>query len=308
MHPPNQPPPAHDRLHETPARAEWLFVCPHCFAYTTDAAEMAAHDRFCEFDVAAVGELVFRGRGGEEVWCVDGKEEGLWCQRLSACASGFIESKSVAYDVEGFWFYVLYIPDPDSNANANLPSNTTAAAASSSLPSDTKPAKSKSKPPRTCTNAGRKIAGYFSKEKKSWDDLNLACILIFPHMQSLGLGRLLVELSYELTLRAHDPSRPWGGPERPLSAAAQRLYAGYWRDEVGRCLLLWEGGQASVREIGRRTGIHPEDVVGVLKGVEGVEREGEVVRVRKEAVRRWVGRGGGRVRKGEIFVEDGRVG
>ena len=33
----------------------------------------------------------------------------------------------------------------------------------------------------------------------SWDDYNLACILIFPPFQRMGLGKLLIAFSYELS-------------------------------------------------------------------------------------------------------------
>ena len=37
--------------------------------------------------------------------------------------------------------------------------------------------------------------GFFSKEKISFDDYNLACIVTFPPFQNRGLGKLLVEFS-----------------------------------------------------------------------------------------------------------------
>ena len=33
----------------------------------------------------------------------------------------------------------------------------------------------------------------------SWDDYNLACILVFPPYQRRGLGKLLISFSYELS-------------------------------------------------------------------------------------------------------------
>ncbi len=54
------------------------------------------------------------------------------------------------------------------------------------------------------------VVGFFSKEKLSWDNNNLACIVIFPPWQRKGLGKILMTVSYELS-RAEGRM---GGPER----------------------------------------------------------------------------------------------
>lgn len=42
---------------------------------------------------------------------------------------------------------------------------------------------------------GFHIVGYFSKEKESTEDYNVACILTMPPYQRKGYGRLLIEFS-----------------------------------------------------------------------------------------------------------------
>lgn len=54
------------------------------------------------------------------------------------------------------------------------------------------------------------IVGYFSKEKLSWDNNNLACILVFPPFQNRGCGKKLMAASYFLSKHEGTP----GGPER----------------------------------------------------------------------------------------------
>jgi histone acetyltransferase HTATIP len=42
---------------------------------------------------------------------------------------------------------------------------------------------------------GFHIVGYFSKEKESTEDYNVACILTMPPYQRKGYGKLLIEFS-----------------------------------------------------------------------------------------------------------------
>lgn len=349
---------------EAKARAEWLFVCEKCCRYEVRPEVYWAHVRFCpgwgeeeceepreerrrgkrrysgeEEEQGEEGpghpterRLVFKGRGGEEVYEVDGKKEKLFCQCLSALASCFISSKSVSFDVEAFLFYVLYIPIPTSS-----PPSDSEDTSSTSSRKKHRAAASKPRTRTTITLAPKqkqqmKLAGYFSKEKKSWDEFNLACILVFPQYQSLGLGRLLVELSYEFTLRAYNaaraahlaaqaergssregsldsihtpltgsgstiaptvppqrnstiltPTHPWGTPEKPLSASAERMYRSFWHSRISEYLheLLPPSHNPrklptptiTVRAICEATGIAPEDVIAVLREWDAVLKE-----------------------------------
>ena len=58
-----------------------------------------------------------------------------------------------------------------------------------------------------------KPMGFFSKDLVSYQQNNLACILIFPPYQRRGLGLLLIEFSYKLSQSEGVIS----GPEVPLS-------------------------------------------------------------------------------------------
>ena len=39
------------------------------------------------------------------------------------------------------------------------------------------------------------VIGFFSKEKVSYDDYNLACIVVLPPYQRMGYGMLMIEFS-----------------------------------------------------------------------------------------------------------------
>ena len=58
------------------------------------------------------------------------------------------------------------------------------------------------------------IVGYFSKDKESRDNYNLACILTLPPYQRKGYGSFLIDFSYALSKKE---SNFMGTPERPLS-------------------------------------------------------------------------------------------
>lgn len=80
------------------------------------------------------------------------------------------------------------------------------------------------------------IVGFFSKEKMSWDNNNLACILVFPPWQRKGLGSILMGVSYEISRR----EGILGGPEKPISELGRKGYKRFWAGEIARWLLSSE--------------------------------------------------------------------
>ncbi|KAI0179880.1 acyl-CoA N-acyltransferase [Hypoxylon sp. FL1284] len=255
-----------------PPMLDRLYVCPCCFKYSKELVTWWEHVRCCEalFDVP--GRMVYthpkgsktvrrpasgpvgaeaaekgRGRGRKKsdaeagaaagsftedvvedegewsVWEVDGEKDRLFCQNLSLFAKLFLDNKSVFFDVTGFnYFLLVYSPPPPSLEGNLMPQFTEA-----------------NDPPfRTSTPEGTRsrpqVVGFFSKEKQSWDNNNLACILVFPPWQRKGLGALLMGVSYEISRR----EGILGGPEKPISELGRKGYKRFWAGEIARWLLL----------------------------------------------------------------------
>ncbi|KAF9648528.1 acyl-CoA N-acyltransferase [Thelephora ganbajun] len=131
-------------------------------------------------------------RGAHTIWEVDGAKDKLYCQNLSLFGKLFIDIKTLFFDTDNFLFYLL--TDADSQRDH--------------------------------------VLGFFSKEKISYDDYNLACIVVLPPYQRKGYGMLMIEFSYELCRRAGKV----GTPERPLSDLGLRSYLAYWVATIIRFL------------------------------------------------------------------------
>lgn len=149
------------------------------------------------------GRKVYQ-RGAHIIWEVDGAAQKLYCQNLSLFGKLFIDHKTIYFDVESFVFYIL---TDAANATFDHP------------------------------------LGFFSKEKVSYDDYNLACIVTFPPFQRKSFGTLMIEFSYYLSAG----QGMLGTPERPLSDLGLKGYLSFWTAVLLRALIGCFDGPFQVR-------------------------------------------------------------
>ncbi|KAK3691907.1 SAS complex subunit [Vermiconidia calcicola] len=231
-------------------KADWLYVCQWCFKYTHEIMKYSAHCKVCPLkDEPPPGDSIYE-KDGYAIHQLDGEDHKLYSQNLSLFAKLFLETKSVFFDASTFLYYTLVLQDSTSNPNGQ-------------------------------------VVGFFSKEKMSWDNNNVACILIFPPWQKRGLGQILIAASYELGKR----EGRFGGPERPLSALGLKGYVSFWCGEVVRYIMSVPMKRpVTIKNISDETWILPEDVVVALKEMDVVEQRktasGNVV-VNRGKVRAW---------------------
>ncbi|OZJ03293.1 hypothetical protein BZG36_02272 [Bifiguratus adelaidae] len=204
-----------------------LWICEHCLKYMKYERSLTYHKNACKLK-RPPGTLVYSSTNN--IYEIDGKDHQLYCQNLSLMAKLFLDHKTVYYDIEGFMFYVLTEPDPrDRHAEV--------------------------------------VVGYFSKEKKSVDDYNLACIMILPPYQRQGHGRTLIEFSYYLSRL----ERKAGSPERPLSDLGLAGYRSYWASAILRILLEAPSDvttTTTIAALSQQTAIKEEDIIDTIHWLE----------------------------------------
>merc|ERR1719282_317680 len=165
---------------------------------------------------------------------IDGRKNKIYAQNLCLLAKLFLDHKTLYYDTDPFLFYVMC----------------------------------------ECDSKGYHIVGYFSKEKESSEDYNVACILVLPPYQRKSYGKLLIEFSYELSKFEGKT----GSPEKPLSDLGLLSYRSYWTHAILMVLLAQQTSNASratgdlesppqitINEICERTSIKKEDAISTLQ-------------------------------------------
>lgn len=144
------------------SRNRILYICEFCLKYIGSDFVAWRHRLKCPVKHPP-GDEIYRDseshQGEISIFEVDGRKNALYCQNLCLMAKMFLGSKTLYYDVEPFFFYVM------TEMRAGV----------------------------------RHFVGYFSKEKRSTSGYNVSCILTLPIHQRKGYGNLLIDFSYLLS-------------------------------------------------------------------------------------------------------------
>ena len=160
-------------------------------------------------------------KGHISAYEVDGSFASRWCTNLCLITKLFLNHKTSYYSPSLFLFYVVCFNDAH----------------------------------------GAHPCGFFSKEKDFECKNNLACILAFPCYQNSGIGRFMIQLSYELSKIEHKP----GGPETPLSDLGMLAYRSYWKSTIMRIIIENQGRKLSIHDIVELTGMTESDIkMGII--------------------------------------------
>ncbi|XP_035674375.1 histone acetyltransferase KAT7-like isoform X1 [Branchiostoma floridae] len=163
-------------------------------------------------------------KGSISVFEVDGQKNKIYCQNLCLLAKLFLDHKTLYYDVEPFLFYVMTEAD----------------------------------------GTGCHVVGYFSKEKNSFLNYNVSCILTLPQYMRQGFGKMLIDFSYLLT-RVEEKT---GSPERPLSDLGLISYRSYWKGVLLKYLHEHKHDrEISIKDLSTETGVNPYDIVSTLQAM-----------------------------------------
>jgi histone acetyltransferase MYST2 len=176
-------------------------------------------------------KCVWRHPPGDEIYRknnismfeVDGKKNKIYCQNLCLLAKLFLDHKTLYYDVEPFLFYVMTEAD----------------------------------------SYGCHMVGYFSKEKQSFLNYNVSCILTLPPYMRKGYGKMLIDFSYLLS----KVEEKVGSPERPLSDLGLISYRSYWKDVLLSYLHNFTGREICIKDLSQETAINANDIVSTLQAL-----------------------------------------
>ncbi|XP_030373092.1 males-absent on the first protein-like [Scaptodrosophila lebanonensis] len=162
-------------------------------------------------------------KGIISVFEVDGNEEPLYCQLLCLLAKLFLDHKVLFYDTKVFYFYVLC----------------------------------------EIAKEGCQIVGYFSKEKESLANNNVACILVLPPYQRKGYGKFLIAFSYTLSRK----EGIIGSPEKPLSDLGRLSYRSYWAYTLLELMSDLSTSSLSIKALNKLSGIATDDIIYTLQSM-----------------------------------------
>lgn len=198
-----------------------LYLCEFCLKFVRSKEALQRHCNHCILRHPP-GIEIYR-KDNISMFEVDGATNRMYCQNLCYIAKLFLDHKTLYFDVDPFWFYIMCEVD----------------------------------------ERGAHIVAYFSKEKYSEEDYNVACILTLPPYQRKGYGKFLISFSYELSKLENLV----GSPEKPLSDLGLLGYRSYWSQVLVDLLHKTQSSALSIHNISQITMMKTEDIVGTLQAL-----------------------------------------
>ena len=199
-----------------------LYFCDFCLFFCVNKTELKRHSRKCTVRNPP-GNEIYRDKD-IAFFEINGCFEKIYCENLSFLSRMFLDHKNLDYTIECFFYYVLCEVKDD----------------------------------------GFHFAGYFSKDRARLENQtnNLSCILVLPKFQKSGFGKLLIEMSYALSVIEEKP----GSPERPLSDLGHKIYVQFWTRRVVKTLIELEEDLESISVVSiiKKTGMLESDINYIL--------------------------------------------
>mmetsp|Transcript_14209 Transcript_14209/g.22647 ORF Transcript_14209/g.22647 Transcript_14209/m.22647 type:complete len:285 (+) Transcript_14209:871-1725(+) len=225
-----------------------LVFCEFCLDFFGNQSELDRHSRKCTWTHPPGNEIYRSDETNISVamFEVDGKKEEKYAQNICYIAKLFLEHKTLSFNTHPFLFYILCEITP-----------------------------------RGCV-----MVGYFSKEKYSEFNFNLACICTLPCHQKKGFGKFLISMSYELS-KIEGKS---GSPETPISDLGQKAYNSYWQAKLIEVLSQSKQEQLSLKELCKITSMTLENVTQTLKDLDVLHydnREGHHIAIPESLIKRY---------------------
>lgn len=202
-----------------------LHICEFCLKFVRTRDALLRHCEHCCLRHPPGAEIYRKDK--ISMFEVDGATNRIYCQNLCYIAKLFLDHKTLYYDVDPFWFYIMCEVD----------------------------------------ERGAHMVGYFSKEKYSEEDYNVACILTLPPYQRRGYGKFLIAFSYELSKLENRV----GSPEKPLSDLGLLGYRSYWSQVLVELLRNERHSALSILQISELTMMKGEDIVSTLQALKLIQ-------------------------------------
>lgn len=228
---------------------ESIYFCEFCFKYTNNEKDLSTHCTKCTYRHNQPGRLAYLA-DDYAIKKVSPKNHSIFLESLCLFTKFFLDNKSSFCNLGEFEFFIVYARELHGTSKAQ-----------------------------------NKPLGFFSKQIASSHFENLSSILIIPPYRNKGLGTLLIEFSYILSIhelefssKTHNSPELDGfstGPESPLSPFGLILYLNYWQKVLVKEMMNYKQSKNSepllIQYLRKRTHFESSHIILTLKYMECIK-------------------------------------